>query len=214
MAPAAKTLTFTFNHPFRVGSGLGFGLFYDHTTVRDGYWLPYIPGSTIKGRLRSLCRRVALSLAAQDPNFSHICQTLSTSEVCKPAPGKKPCIICRMFGSRFWPGSWRFGDAQVVTADRERLLQLQLIYPGKSFLLKDPPRTQVQINRRRRVAQPKHLFSGEVVPETLTFQSQITPLVISITPLEEQLLGWGATLFTHLGAQKSRGLGRCSVALA
>lgn len=210
MPPATRTLTFTFQHPFRVGSGMGFGLFYDHTTVRDGSCLPYIPGSTIKGRLRSLCRQVALSLAAQDSNFADICQKSGQDNVCK---SENPCIICRIFGSRFQPGAWRFGDAHLIPSDREKLLQLQLVYPGRSFLLKNPPRTQVQINRRKRIAQPEHLFSGEVVPETLTFEAKITPLISPISPADEELLKWGVALFTHLGAQKCRGLGRCTVAM-
>ncbi|MDD3581423.1 MAG: RAMP superfamily CRISPR-associated protein [Desulfobacca sp.] len=208
MPPIERQLTITFSTPFRVGSGLGRGLGLDHTAVRDAEGLPYIPASTLKGRLRSLCKRVALTLAATDPLYKNICQTLGNSEACKPAADNKPCVICQLFGSRFWPGALRFSDGRLSAEQRTELLLRQRVHPGRFDPTLAQARTQIRINRRRGGAEAKFLFCGETLPEPLAFTARINIIADLDAPAEE-LLGWGVRLLTHLGAQKSRGLGQC-----
>ncbi|AEB10605.1 RAMP superfamily CRISPR-associated protein [Desulfobacca acetoxidans] len=201
-----RHLQITFSTPFRVGSGLGRGLGVDHTAVRDADGLPYIPGSMLKGRLRSMCKRLALSLPG---DFGKVCQTATDTESCK---SPHPCVICRLFGSRFWPGALRFGDGRLDDTKRTELLLRQCLYPGGIDPKVAQARTQVRLNRRRGVAEAKLLFCGETISPEYSF----TATVFLVKPLDkqaEQLFTWGVQLLTHLGANKSRGLGRCSLSL-
>ncbi|OPX19801.1 MAG: hypothetical protein BZ151_07310 [Desulfobacca sp. 4484_104] len=210
-----RQLTINFSTPFRVGSGLGRGLGLDHTAVRDAWGLPYIPASTLKGRLRSLCKRVALTLAATDPVYNNICQTLDNREACKPAANEKPCIICQLFGSRFWPGALRFSDgrlSETQQTQRTELLLRQRLHPGKIDPALAQARTQIRISRHRGVAEAKFLFCGEALPKTLIFTARIN-IIGDLAAAAENLLDWGVRLLTHLGAQKSRGLGQCRLSL-
>ncbi len=210
MPPRVRQLAIGFGSPFRVGSGLGCTPDLDHTAVRDADGLPYIPASMLKGRVRSLCKKVALTLADTTPAYEGICDTLHSSEGCKPFPGRSPCIICRMFGSRFFEGALRFTDGLLSEEVRNELRLRRSICPGKLDFELHQPRAQVGINRRRGVAQAKILFRGETLPETLSFTARI---IGELGETEEQLLAWGVNLLTHLGAQKSRGLGQCRLSL-
>ena len=55
-------LEIQFQSSFTIGSGIGFASFVDSCTIRDHNQVAYIPGSTIKGKLRSLCKKIALEL--------------------------------------------------------------------------------------------------------------------------------------------------------
>jgi hypothetical protein len=206
MSVADHLLQITFQTPFRVGSGLGRGLGVDHTAVRNAEGLPYLPGSLLKGCLRSLCKRLALTVPAEFGG--DICQTQAKTEVCKPPAGQEPCIICRLFGSRFWAGALRFGNGELDepwrTAQRLRLA----VCPGRLDPWLGQPRHQVRLNRRRGVAQAQFLFCGETLAQDLTFTAKVT-LLRELTPVEQGLLDGGVQLLTHLGSQKARGLGQC-----
>jgi len=204
---ANLTLEIKMQSPFRVGSGLGFAWKLDHLAVRDARGLPYIPGSTLKGLLRHACQRLALTLARD--SYGKICQTMEHVRPC--LPGEEPCIICRLFGSRFREGSLKFGDALLSPAEAERLLQERLAAPRPPGTGPGESRTQVKLSRIRRVAEPELLFCGEVLPEGLTFIAKVKG---ELDACGEELLRNGARLLTHLGAQKNRGLGYCRVSVS
>jgi len=206
-----RHLHITFSTPFRVGSGLGRGLGVDHTAVRDADDLPYIPGSMLKGRLRSICKRLALSLTA---DFGEdVCQTAAQPAACQPQGEDKPCIICQLFGSRFWPGALRFGDGR-LSADQRLAFQLrQPLFPGGLDPELSQDRTQVRLNRRRGVAEGKLLFTGETISRECSFSATIA-IISDLDSRAEILLEYGVKMLTHLGAQKSRGLGQCCLTLS
>lgn len=208
MARIKGKISLKFESPVRVGSGHGFAWRFDHTLVRDAQGLPVIPASTIKGRLRYLCKRVALTLNYEP----EICQTMDREEACKPDPDtnkKNLCIICRIFGSRFREGKLRFSDAHLPPAEGKTLRVRRLVRPGP-FFPEAEARTQVKLSRVRRVAEPQLLFCGEVAPRGFVFMAQVQG---KLSNEELELLTWGLQLFTHLGAQKSQGLGRCQPSL-
>lgn len=189
-----------------MGSGFGHALGLDHTAVRNAEGLPYIPASLLKGCLRGICKRIGLTLADSETAYKGICETLAGAEQCRQDDQQKCCVVCRLFGSRLYPGRLRFTDGLLPEGLRAELLLRQRLWPGGMDFDNHRPRSQIRLNRRRGVAQAKLLFRGEVVPNTLTFEARI---VGDLNDAEERLLDQGVRLLTHLGSQKSRGLGHC-----
>lgn len=194
---------------FTVGSGFGLARLVDQTTVRDAAGVVLIPGATVKGRLRSICKRLALSTAA--PHYSTgtaICQAQGDTDwapaLCKQ-PGKK-CIICSFFGSPLFPSPYRFSDfvLQTEEADAIRL--------RNGFRLMGPKAdaewmTRVRKNRYTNVAEAQALFCLEqVAGQAKKFIGAMTGP--NLPEQEERLLKDGLRALTHLGGGRSRGLGK------
>lgn len=188
-------------------------------TMRGGDWEVYIPGSSLKGTVRSQAERIARTLAdgrtspgCCDP-FSDIddasrLQGASCSSFLgkiKKDKGdddlpatevyKKSCPVCRIFGSLSQSGRLAFDDAHLKSPAR----------------LSDLPiRNNVAINRRTGGAAGGALFDMEVVPPTTRFGTslylrnfelwQLGLLAFVLRDMEEGLV--------KMGTAKSRGLGR------
>lgn len=194
---------------FTVGSGFGLARLVDQTTVRDADGVAFIPGATVKGRLRSICKRLALSGDAHyQPAGRAICQvqgdTDSAATLCKNPNAK--CLICSIFGSPLFPSPYRFSDfvLQAEDADAIRL--------RNGFRLMGPKAdaewlTRVHKNRYTNVAQAQALFCIEQAPgQAKKFAGSMTGPALQ--PLEEELLKDGLRALTHLGGGRSRGLGK------
>lgn len=198
-----------------IGSGFGFSRIIDHLSIKNADGVAYIPGSTIKGKLRSVCKKIALTLKEQPyPNQENqICQSLESQEMCKHDDETDRCIICRLFGSPFAEGKLIFTDAKLPDTKKDEIIALSKIkispiVEGQSIL-----KTGVKLSRARRIADPKHLFTLESVSRTLPFAGKILMRQTSqpLTEDEERLLEYGFRVLTHLGGQKSRGLGRVKI---
>lgn len=183
--------------PLHIGSGLGWAGIVDRTVVRNGAKAAYIPGSTLKGKVRYHCERLARRLNEKLTCGNSICKT------------DKRCIICRLFGSPFMPGSLTFHDALLVEELGGEL--------AKSHL---NTRTNVQISRARRVALEQHLFTSEHAVPQLLFTSTVEGnlpakstegLVDDDLPFEIWLLLSGIRLVEMLGGGCSRGSGSCLI---
>jgi CRISPR/Cas system CSM-associated protein Csm3 (group 7 of RAMP superfamily) len=204
-----------FSTSLHIGTGLGFAKMIDDLFVRagpargEGARLPCIPGSSIKGKTRSRCEAIARML---DLN---VCGD-STQRRCKT----NPCILCRIFGSTFNQGTLRFSDAQLV----KELRKLASPPPGEKS--PDPFALSVvragnKLERATRTVEPKFLFAMENTAEELQFEGSITGWVESPhagdidgpLPLEGWLLIIGLGAVDKLGGLRSRGLGRCRIAV-
>ena len=85
-------LTFEFIRNFHIGSGYGLARIIDNTVVKNKEDIPYIPASTIKGKLRAAAKRIALSdVRLKDT----ICQQGDEKQICKETKLEDNCIICR-----------------------------------------------------------------------------------------------------------------------
>ncbi len=186
----------------------------DRTVVRGLDGLPYIPASTIKGRVRDMAEKLARAQGIPT------CDGPDPKTMC---PGKQAtpgqfCLICRTFGA---PGySSRSGQTGLVWRDAHLLDSADSLPKENQDWLAHSlfyQRTQVQISRPRGVALAKHLFTSENTIENLVFQGRIRGWAeqdyIEGTNIPDTLVFLCAALklLNFIGGSKSRGLGRCTV---
>jgi len=186
-----------------IGAGHSRGLI-DRTVVRDGRGRIYIPGSSLKGKVREACERLA---AAQG---LRVCQPPYPQGMC--GKNQVPCIVCRIFGT---PGGRRdeslglhWDNAYLTKVWTGAAKNLPLTYP----------RSQVGMSRRRGVARERLLFTNEFAAENLTFQTCINGHLPLTAVLDEPgryyeliLLLAGLRMVDALGGATSRGAGRCQI---
>ncbi|MEE8389974.1 MAG: RAMP superfamily CRISPR-associated protein [Anaerolineae bacterium] len=189
--PMRMALTITFETPVNIG-GYGAPTFVDRPFRRDSDGWPFIPASSLKGRLRHECERLARAL--DHP----VCNGPNPREMCRGGE-QDVCPVCKIWGSPWITGS-------VYPAD------LILERPPELGDTAPPPavRYNVSISRRRRVAEDAHLFTTELflpgIP--LTFSS-VWEARLCLQELALVEAGLGA--ITALGRAKTGGLGWCTI---
>lgn len=119
MPPDALSYTLRFETPVAVMTGLGIAGLVDRTVVRDDHGLPYVPGSTVKGRLRFFAERVLWSGRPPEPYGVH---ERGGPECKVPASA---CTLCRLFGGRGVPGLLRVGPAHLADPWRQVVRELR-----------------------------------------------------------------------------------------
>jgi len=188
---------------WHIGTGMGQGL-VDRTTQRDPTGNVFIPGSTIKGRLRNACEQLARLYWSQD-NKLRTCTPPLPQKMCR---GTDACIVCRIFGSAY------LGE-RVYVANGALVSTLRGFYPAAG---QAQARTRVKLNNRLGIAQHGHLYTTEYAESGLVFRSEIAG-TISLTPFEGDrtkayeliLLAGGLRLVKDLGGNKSAGFGACEM---
>jgi CRISPR-associated RAMP protein (TIGR02581 family) len=169
-------------------------------TRRGGSPEPFIPGSSLKGTLRSHAERIARTLQAES-----VCGVFQDADVegCSwrmngsggRGDYRESCPACRLFGNTHWKGRFRTGDAYLVEEDRDVEPEL---------------RDGVGIDRVSGGASRGAKFDLEVVPTGVEFTTRL-----EIINFECWQLGWMAYVVRDLMEQRirigtgtSRGLGR------
>lgn len=195
--------------PLAIWSGFRRGQI-QRTVMRGTHGLPFIPASTLKGRVRDVAERLAQTLDHE------ICGTPNPKRMCGNG---KLCLICRTFGS---PGiSALSGHTGLIWRDA-KLIDEQ----GAPIEIKREEanalyyaRTQVQLSRLRGTALERHLFTSETTIENLRFGGRVRGWLPVTTRTagkfhEELILLCSALrLLTFVGGAKSRGSGHCSITL-
>jgi len=208
------------DQPLHVGSGHGSDE-TDSTVVKDHTGHPVIPGSSLRGALRSRCERLAEALLPgricflYDPDETRNvdCVSIKPDLLRDPRTGdllpekelweKLPrylCPSCRLFGaSAYW-------------ASKVRIPDLPMLDPEGSN-----PATQVRhgvgIHRDTQTAAPAIKYNQEVVMANARFRLEI----IVENPDEDDLslLALGLADLAHgrmaIGGSASRGLGGCHI---
>jgi CRISPR/Cas system CSM-associated protein Csm3 (group 7 of RAMP superfamily) len=197
--------------PMHVGTGYGLAGYLDARMATDEHGRPYVPGSSLKGRLRHYLRRAALQLG--DDGRDDVSAEIN------------------IFGEEDRVGALFFSDCHLAAAwqnlNEQANADTPAGNPGSSPALRNPllgdRRQSVMISRLRGVALEKHLFSTEVAPARLAFEGQIagrlpdngrTVRAAGITcPRDLALLVAACQMLTHLGGRKSRGLGSCRLVI-
>jgi len=207
--PAAKIeiepITVTLTGPLHVGAGYARGLI-DRAVVRDGRGHVYIPGSSLKGKAREACERLARRYGLT------VCEPPYPTGMCGTQGG--PCIVCRIFGT---PGG-RQDETFELYWDNAYLTP-QWVQAGTGLGLTHA-RTQVSMSQRRGVGREGLLFTDEFAAKGLTFQTRISGHLNLTAVLDEPeryyeliLLLGGLRLVETLGGSTSRGAGQCDIKL-
>jgi CRISPR/Cas system CSM-associated protein Csm3 (group 7 of RAMP superfamily) len=194
-------ITIHVESPLHVGTGYARGL-VDRAVMRDLDGNVYLPGSSLKGRLRDACERLARQYCVS------VCGAPRPSDMCR---AWHPCLVCRIFGS---PGR---ESGLIIDDGRLTGEWAEMMERGFGQLQR---RTQVQLSRRRGVAAEGRLFTSEFAAEGLSFETRITGRLDLTLVLNEAgryyeiiLLLGGLKLIGALGGGNSRGMGRCKVEL-
>ena len=197
----------------RIGAGKSLDVATsDQPVIRDGLNRLFLPGSSLKGVLRSGLEAVLRGLdderfPACDP-FLELCTQELAERAQKARKSVDPddvlqeiCIVCGLFGSPHLAG-------RVFVAD------LPL---AEQALSRTEVRDGVGIDRDRKVAQtdPPAKFDHEVVPPGTAFKLEMLlenvddPIQLGLVLKTLELLDTGEI---RLGGMTSRGLGRVSLA--
>ncbi|HIC92882.1 MAG TPA: hypothetical protein EYP09_01335 [Anaerolineae bacterium] len=170
--------------------------FLDRPIQLDYRGHPIIPGSLVRGRVRTYLERllrVKGKPVCRPPMPQNMCPHNQEVTEKLATIGECYCLACRIFGS-----AWR--ESEVVFSDFHLDGELE----GLST------RTGVGISRTLGTVQAERLFSTETAPFGLRFVGRAEGW------LSREEAGWlvaAIKLVTHLGGDKSRGLGEVKIAL-
>ncbi|MCG8424901.1 MAG: RAMP superfamily CRISPR-associated protein [Proteobacteria bacterium] len=183
--------------PLHIGTGHGArGL--SRAILRDGRGLPFIPGSTIKGRARyaatRVCRWMGLDVVTD------AVADVSRAGVRTPnGPDGKPDLPARLFGSAWRRCTLRFSNALLRDAD----------------VSESEVRTSVARSRLLGTASHQRLFQSEFAPPGLVFAGSVAGYldcdleVLGDSPVEPLVLWLALRLMVTdgIGGNKSAGCG-------
>ncbi len=185
----------------RVGAGesnepVGTGL----PVIKDAFGYPFIPGSSLKGVLRSRVESFVRTInkkAACIPvgNKDGWCVQEIKEHMDDEQIYKESCLVCRAFGSPWFASKIQIRDALLIKPD---------LWFGQYQV-----RNGVAIDRDTQTVSAKKLYDYEVVPAQTRFEfslvaenltnSQIGMLFVGLRPFERRELS--------IGGGRSRGLG-------
>lgn len=184
----------TTNSPMNIGAGAQTGTLADRGMIKDADGLPYVPATTLKGKMRHAVEQIAHTL----PGGTPVCET--HRDMCRTAP----CRVCQLFGSPWIPGCVQFN--KLTLTGPPAIIGMRDELKRKRKQIRSTLRTGVTINRRRQVAQDQRLYSTELILPGI-------PLELSgsvrgrITPAQAGLLVAGLHHIPAIGQGKSGGLG-------
>lgn len=211
------TATLALDQPLHVGSGHGDAV-TDSAVIRDHAGQPIIPGSSLRGALRSRCERLAGALLPGRICFLYEegganCVSVKP-DLLRDANGdllpddqlwaQLPhclCPSCRLFGaSAYWASKVRIPDLPMIVS--EETGEVSQVRHG------------VGIHRDTQTAAPAIKYDQEVVTANACFKLEI--IIENPDDDDLSLLALGLADLTHgrmaLGGNSSRGLGGCRLA--
>ncbi|MCQ3933164.1 MAG: hypothetical protein DPW16_22170 [Chloroflexi bacterium] len=191
-------LKLTMQSPLHIGGETRLNTSADKPLLKTVDGLPYIPATTLKGRLRHTLEQILHS------DFVNLYQLGPLSDNMMGSPD----TVHYLFGSPQQESRVYFED--LYLSGPPVILDAFLTRRGKAFPT-TMIRTGVGINRRRRVAQDQILYSTEVFAPgiDLEFSGSVTALVDDEALI--YLLMAGLRFIEQIGSQRSRGFGWCKV---
>lgn len=199
--------------PIHIGSGLGISGIIDRALTKDGESNVYIPGSTIKGRVKY--------------NYTLLCPFLlggvnciQQNTYCKKEDLKKCCAICQIFGSKLHHGLFIFRDAALIEQGFQGLPYRNRLKTIKDFKhMQTLTRRGVKISRQRKVAEEKKLFSIETSSPYFIYETDISGIFYPVNELKSTIppeviaLILSIRRLNKIGGNKSRGLGSVGITI-
>lgn len=206
--------------PLFIGSGfqeLENGQFVKQTLTEHGS--PIIPGSSLKGAVRQICRAVSQSCVPQESCKINLPK--DTMRQCKPERKSEldhACIICDMFGKMGWCSKVFFSDLIAENGRTERFRAAQQFAPhpdAEKYLDEDGYhaykfyKTAISAvtkpqNELLRAVPPKTVFTGEITYRNLDKQ-ELGLLLFG--------LGQSGTISLKLGGYRNEGFGTVNITL-
>jgi CRISPR/Cas system CSM-associated protein Csm3 (group 7 of RAMP superfamily) len=189
------------------------GIGVDKVTARDTEGKLIIPGSTLKGRLRWDCERIARALGWP------VCRAPQPDNMCPYVlplrDGRASfCIVCEVFGAPGHRSPLWFDDAGLLL--REELHHTPVgkfresLQDRRTFDAQIRP--SVSISRRRRAAFSKRLFFTETSAPNARFLFRACIEGDLPSDRHRALLLAGVRMLSFIGGGRSRGLGWVRVA--
>lgn len=211
---------------FHIGGGRVTLSSSDSPVVLTPEELPFIPGSSFKGSLRSTVEKLVpglpgnwfscglLELSASEVQEARqvgqpICPTAWDDDIKQErrrnpalapqilaAARERLCATCRLFGSPFAAARINISDLYMSDSEWQGMVQI---------------RDGVAIDRDSEKAKDRLKFDYEVVPASASFNLEI--MLENVTVRDLQLVSVGLSEFVHgfgtIGGRRSRGLGLC-----
>lgn len=186
------------------------GVGVDKATSRDADGKLIIPGSTLKGRLRWECERIARALDWQ------VCEAPQPDNMCpyywhhRGIQEDRFCSLCAIFGAPSKPSPLSFSDATLSKGD-ERLQNTPVFQLRRSVNERRPFDAQIRpgvsISRSRRAALSERLFFLETSAPNARFRFKATIEGVGLSDQQRALLLAGLRSLSLVGGGRSRGLG-------
>jgi len=184
------------------------GIGVDKATARNADGTLIIPGSTLKGRIRWECERIARALGWE------VCNAPQPGSMCpyfwygrEEQREDRFCVLCEMFGSAGRGSALWFSDASLKEDEglRDILHGKKLVHERRSFDAQIRP--GVSLSRSRRTAVSERLFFTETSVPNSRFHFQATIDGILPSDRHRALLLAGVRFLSQVGGGRSRGLG-------
>jgi len=197
----------SFEAPVAVHTGLAVAGWVDGTVVRTAGGLPYVPGSTVKGRLRFTAERLLLSTGRtkgpKEENGTPLWRHDDQQPACKER--SEACTICRLLGSAAIRGLVKVGDARLAPPWDSLFLDLQNVDRNPVIRPEVDIRPGIAICRQRRTVRDGALFFDETVPP-VRFQGRLR-LGAQVSQDERKFLRAVGRAVFALGSRKAVGRG-------
>ena len=204
-----------FENEMHIGSGKGDGR-TDALVVKDFKNEPFIPGSSVRGVLRSVIEKLVASLGKKpcllmydtcittskdiQNEFKIILEHKDSSKIKDFLnDNAKICPVCRIFGSPVFASKIKITDMQ-IKKEKESATRYSV-------------RHGVAINRDTETSQDKAKFDYEVVPKESRFNFELIGENLKTNDLALLALGIQEMIDGNfwLGGKTSRGLGKCKL---
>lgn len=171
----------------------------DNPTLKNGQDYPIIPGSSLKGVLRTEIERLLKGLNIDVCTVPEVCKSKRNKEIIRK--DKPDCPVCILFGGAELAGSVRIKDA---TAN------------SKKTMIRDG----VAIERKTRKAKGGAKYDIEAVPQGTEFYGDIVIENLDISEYEKAKLGALLSLVDFfnscsggIGHATSRGFGQINISI-
>ena len=168
---------------------------------------PFVPGSQLKGVLRSQCEQLALALDLEAINPHAVTRDDEQNLLAHFTPlANSKLIVDRLFGNRYQGECLFVTNAMPNPSDEEKTTSVQ---------------TRTTLDRVTGTVMEQHLFTTEFVGREIILRGKIRgrhPAGVLTQydddfPYEYALLVAGILSLETIGSDKSAGLGRCKVKL-
>jgi len=168
----------------------------DMPVIRNAAGVPYIPGSSIKGRVRSEAERIARSMGYE------ICNPPDPDKMCgsKVDSEEKLCIICRIFGT---------AGKKLARASKVRFRDALPIGDVTEYEI----RTGVAIDRELGAVYKRMLYTVEAVPAGSKFRFEMVAENMTDEELRLLIAAVKSVEDSCIGGQSTRGFGKVRIVI-